>query len=82
LQPKLTTNGTNGNGHQPPARAMDASERDHLAWWLGVVLECDDGAPYLVTHRGVTFAASPAEAVRVLGWGGRIEQVTYKARQR
>jgi hypothetical protein len=65
----------NSNGHIA-ARPMNAAERDHLVWWLRVVRECEDGAPYLVTYRGVTFAASPEETVRVLGWGGRIEQVT------
>jgi hypothetical protein len=77
----LNRNGnSNGNGHMPLARPMNAAVRDHLAWWLRVVRDYDDAAPYLVTYRGVTFAASPEEAVRVLSWGGRIEQVTYRPR--
>jgi hypothetical protein len=63
-----------------PARAMNATERDHLAWWLRVIRESTDSAPYLVNFRGETFPPTPEQAVRVMSWGGRIEQVTYRPR--
>jgi hypothetical protein len=79
VQPQISTA---GNIHQIAPRAMNAAERDHLAWWLRVIRESTDGAPYLVTFRGETFPATPEQAVRVMAWRGRIEQVTYTPRRR
>jgi hypothetical protein len=73
---------TAGNIHQIAPRAMNAAERDHLAWWRRVIRESTDSAPYLVTFKGVTFPATPEQAVRVMSWGGRLEQVTYTPRRR
>jgi hypothetical protein len=69
-----------GTTSTSPARAMNPAERDHLAWWLRVIRESTDSAPYLVSFRGETFSATPEQAVRVMSWGGRIEQVTNRAR--
>jgi hypothetical protein len=81
VQPKISTvNGNNNHNGHIAARPMNAAERDHLTWWLRVIRESTDSAPYLVTYRGLTFAASPQEAARVLGWGGRLEQTTYRPR--
>ena len=62
------------------ARAMDARERRELEWFLAALRP--DGPNYLCEHRGVEIAASPAMAIKILAWGGKLAQSTYRSRKR
>jgi hypothetical protein len=62
------------------ARAMDARERRELEWFLAALRP--DGPDYLTELRGVEIPATPGMACKILSWGGRLLQSTYRPRAR